>query len=217
METTTVNQGSDNKLSAIERALAAAKARKAAQAAAQPSAAEEKPVAKKEKAPKAPREDKSAARVEKQAQIAREREERKAARAEKKTTKAAAAAETRKPAHMKKVERAAAKLPALNDSAQLLFNEAVGNFSADQLTAIALHLQHHNRVAATQRAVATKLEVGMQVRITGGEPRFVGKTGTVSEVRRIRRYVEVPGVSKPVYVFTSDVEAVAASEEASAA
>jgi len=211
MDNTITTDTTDNKLSAIERALAAAKARKAAKAQVSEdlTPAEEKP--KREKAVKAQPEqkpskkDKAAARAEKQAQLLRDRDARKAAREEKKAAKAASTVDVRKPAHMKKVERAASKLPALNDSAQLLFSEAVTNFSADQLTAIALHLQHHNRVMATQRAVATKLEVGMQVQITGGEARFVGQVGTVDEVRRIRCYVTVPGFKNRVYCFTSDV------------
>jgi transcription antitermination factor NusG len=222
METTT--DTTTNKLSAIEKAIAAAKARKAAAQSVQPAAAERAAEApKKERTPKAAKEPKDdsiraaskaardAERAVKKAQLDADREARKAARASKKATKASEKQDAaRKPAHMKKVERAAAKLPPLNDSAQLLFSEAVGNFSADQLTAIALHLQHHNRVMATQRAVSTKLEVGMQVRIIGGDPKFVGLTGTVDEVRRIRCYVSVPGQKNRIYSFTSDVEVVEA-------
>jgi hypothetical protein len=36
----------------------------------------------------------------------------------------------------------------------------------------------------------------------------VGQTGTVSKAQRIRCYVEIPGVNKPVYLFTSDVETI---------
>ena len=89
---------------------------------------------------------------------------------------------------------------------QLTFNEVTTNFSAEQITALALHLQHFNRVKATERALNQKIEAGMSVRIIGGDPKYIGMTGTVSKAQRIRCYVEVPGIKKPVYLFTSDVE-----------
>ena len=143
----------------------------------------------------------AAARAARQAQLKAEREARKAAKANDR--------QTGKPAHMKKVERAASKLPVLNDQMQLTFNEVTTNFSAEQITALALHLQHFNRVKATERALSQKVETGTSVRIIGGDPKFIGMTGTVSLARRIRCFVEVPGVKKPVYLFTSDVEVLA--------
>jgi hypothetical protein len=233
------------KLSAIDLAIAAAKARKASRVqvddestpfesapkASKPRAAkapsEPKPKAAPKRAAKATSDDAAkahriaervAAKAEremKQAQILQEREARKAAREAERAAKAAAKP-VRKPAHMKKVERAAAMLPRLSDDSQLQVNEIVANFSADQITAIALHLQHHNRVAATQRSVTVSdnLEIGNTVRIIGGDPRYIGMTGTVDTVRRIRCFVNVPGVRKPVYCFIADVEQVADAAEA---
>jgi hypothetical protein len=69
----------------------------------------------------------------------------------------------------------------------------------------------------TFRAGASnKVEAGNTVTIISGDARYVGKTGTVSKAQRIRCYVEIPGVSKPVYLFTSDVEVMAAAEQAQA-
>jgi hypothetical protein len=111
--------------------------------------------------------------------------------------------------HMKKVANAASKLPQMNDYAQTVFDELTVNLSAEQLTAIALHLQHHNRIKSTQRSVGSAISVGSSVKIIGGDPRFHGMSGTVIEARRIRCFVDVPGFKKPVYCFISDVEPLA--------
>ena len=205
METQTDNL--NTKLSAIDKALAAAQARKAAkegmpkEASASTDKPAKTPKVKVDSADKAAAKlAKDAARQARQAQLKAEREARKAAKAEAKASG--------KPAHMKKIDRAASKLPALNDQMQLTFNEVTSNFSAEQITALALHLQHFNRVKATERALGQKLEAGMLARIIGGDPKFIGMTGTVIKAQRIRCYVEVPGAKKPVYLFTSDVEVV---------
>lgn len=122
--------------------------------------------------------------------------------------KASKAVDTR-PAHMKKVENAAARLPQLGAVAQGTLDEIVRTLNSEQLTALALHIQHHNRVQATQRATAgVELKVGQVVRIIGGDPKYIGLTGSIETLRRIRCFVTVPGVNKPVYVFTSEVEPV---------
>lgn len=211
METQTDNL--NTKLSAIDKALAAAQARKAAKEGITMDATEKQ--SKPAKAPKAKpdatakaaeKAAKDAARQARQAQLKAEREARKAAKAAEKSSG--------KPAHMKKIDRAAGKLPQLNDQMQLTFNEVTTNFSAEQITALALHLQHFNRVKATERALGQKLEAGALARIIGGDPKFIGMTGTVIKAQRIRCYVEVPGVKKPVYLFTSDVEVVSSPSAA---
>ena len=201
----------NTKLSAIDRALAAAQARKAAKESNGDSAPASKPsspkvkIAKDDVAKATAKSLQNEARQARQAQIKADREARKAAKAAEKANG--------KPAHMKKIDRAASKLPALNDQMQVTFNEVTTNFSAEQITALALHLQHFNRVKATERALGQKVEAGLQVRIIGGDPKFIGMTGTVAKAQRIRCFVEVPGIKKPVYLFTSDVE-VMASEAA---
>lgn len=212
---TTQNDSLDNKLSAIDRALAAAAARKAAKAAAH-SEASGTLVMNEPTSPKAPVAKVAVAKVAKKDDAARaQRDAERAAsaavrKAEREARREAKAKETvgKKPAHMKKVENAASKLPALNAAATLLFNEAIVNFSAEQLTALALHIQHFNRVKATERAIGQRVETGSRVRIMGGDPKFIGREGVVSLARRIRCFVDVPGVKKPVYLFTSDVQVV---------
>jgi hypothetical protein len=50
------------------------------------------------------------------------------------------------------------------------------------------------------------LVVGQFVTVTGGDARFIGMTGTLEKVQRIRCYVRIEGQEKPHYCFTSDVE-----------
>lgn len=186
------------KLSAIDKALAMAKARK--------SAKEEATVSEtstvKQKISTADRAtlkaNRDAERAARKLAIAQQREARKAARL-------ATHGDGQTP-HMKKIEKAAAALPKMSDATQLSFNEITSNLSAAQITALSLHLQHFNRVKATERALTQTLDVGQQVRIISGVQKYIGMTGTVDRAQRIRCFVTIPGVSKPVYLFTSDVE-----------
>lgn len=200
---------SDN-LSAIDKALNAAKNKKAlkngeAPVAATASEGTEAPVSTKR--PKLSEEDKKA-RDEKRAA---ERAEAKAKRDAEREAKRAAKAANAKPAHMSKVEKAAAKLPAMNDEAKAEFDRITCNFSAAQIAAIAEHLQHFNRTKATERALSQKLTEGSVVTIVSGDPKYIGKSGTVSKAQRIRCYCTIEGVAKPVYLYTSDVEVVTAA------
>jgi hypothetical protein len=173
----------DVNLSKIEEVIAAARARKAARD------GEVLEVPK----PKITPEERS----ERKKQMNEEREQRKQSKVQKNKDKAV---------HMAKIDKAAAKLPPLVGMAETTFTEIIANFSAAQVAAIALHLQHYNRLKSTELAVKSKVETGMSVKIRGGNPRFIGCVGTVVEARRIRCFVDVPGVRKPVYCFTSDVE-----------
>lgn len=213
MQTTT---DSTTKLSAIDKALAAAKARAAAKAniegdsptpkakADQPA---KEPKVKKETAPNAAKQQKKEA-VE--ATRAAAKEKRDAERDARRAAKASDAG-SKKSAHMKKVEKAGSKLPQLNSAAQEHFNELTTNFSRAQLAAMALHLQHFNRVKATEMAAGRSYKQGQSVRIVGGDPKFIGMQGTIDSARPLRCFVNVPGVRKPVYLFTSDIEPVEAA------
>lgn len=207
---------SDQTVSAIDKALQAVKNRKNVKAAAGTAegatAAVATPKAPKEAKPKMSDEDKAA-------KLALRETERAAKKAERDTARAAKIAErnaSRSPAHMKKVQKAAEKLTALGTAAELIFNEATANLPGAELAALATHIQHFNRVKATERALNQNLEVGQSVNIVGGDPRFIGKSGTLAKVQRIRCYVTVEGLNKPVYLFTSDVALVATESTAAA-
>jgi len=234
MQTETIDQ-SNTKLSAIDRALAAAKARKASAEAAgftTPTVPASKPKAKAAAAPKAEKKPKKEAaddraarkaqltaerlarRAEKAAAEAAAKAERAAAREAKREAKraaAAAAAAGKGPAHMKKVEKARAKCPPMNEAATRLFNEATANFSAEQLDAIAQHILVHNRATATIRATQLEpLPLGSTVKITGGDRKYIGVTGKVVASQRLRAKVKVPGTDKLVYIYNGEAEVVEA-------
>lgn len=205
-------------LSAIDRALAAAKSRRAqkeaggeaevtensASSVAAPEAAAKPVLTDEQRAEKKLKRE--AEKHVKMVALEAQRTARKADKAEKRATKVRVSADGR-PVHMKKIATAAAKLPQLNSDAQLAFNDLTTNFSGGQLTALALHLAHHNRIVSTQRAATINLKVGRTVSIVGGDHRFIGKIGVISKVQRIRCYVTIPGMEKPYYCFTSDVTA----------
>lgn len=199
---TTTDTNTTKQLSAIDLAIAAAKARKAAKG----ESTDDTPAAKKPKVKTDPAFEKEQRKHANDELRAAAKAKREAEREERRSRRAAQAQEKAgRPAHMKKVNRAAEKLPGLNEDASRAFDEITTNFSAEQISAIALHLQHFNRAKATERALTQKVEVGSRVRIMGGDPKFIGQVGTVSNVRRIRCFVDVPGSKKPVYLFTSDV------------
>lgn len=217
----------DDNTTAIDAAIAAAKARKAAKNnpteestatdAVESTTPGEKPARKArivgpkpEKEPKKPRqtdEEKAAKKATRDAERESKKETRQQLRAEKLAVKAA----DKKPAHMEKVLKAASRLPSLTETASRFLNEVTVNLSAADLTALALHIQHFNRVKATHRALSQRVGVGDSVRIVSGDTRYVGQAGVVSKAQRIRCYVEVPGAKKPVYLFTSDVEILSAA------
>lgn len=211
MKPTKSNPTADG-ISAIDAAIANAKARRATKTGT-PVTASDATVSPATTAAKRPRltdEEKTARAAQKDVERAAAKTARDAKRAAKKAQKDA----DRKPAHMSKVDKAFAKLPVLGELATSMFGDITANFSRDQVAALALHLQHFNRVKATERALNQKVEAGATVTIVGGDPRYVGKTATVTKAQRIRCYVSIEGVAKPVYLFTSDVEVQAAAATA---
>lgn len=203
-------------ISKIDAAIAAAKARKAArEAALQEAAQAPQDSAVSESGDSSDTssshelsdaDKRQSNRAAKKAMILADREARKAAKqAERSAKKETKVAQRSGPAHMSKVDKAAAKLPTLTSEAKALLDDCTSQLHPDQLAALALHIQHINRVNATQRALSTKIEAGTAVQIVGGDPKFIGHTGVVFKAQRIRCYVTVPGVNRPVYLFTSDV------------
>ena len=196
----------NTKFSAIDKALAAAQARKAAKEGtevalkARPSKPKGEKIKVDDAAKAAAKSAKEEARRQRQEQLKQQRDARRAA-------KMAERGEAKTP-HMKKIEKAAAALPVMSVIAQAFFGDITTNLSAEQVTSLALHLQHFNRVKATERALEQELEAGQQVRIVGGPTKYVGKIGTVDRAQRIRCFVNIPGVRKSVYLFTSDVETI---------
>lgn len=200
----------DQNVSEIDKALNAAKARKAQKGSNAVPAT-----------PKAPSEPKRARltdeeKASRQATKDADRASRKATRAAVRAAKLAERTAGKSPAHLRKVMKAGERLPMLTEQAQLIFNEATASLPAVSLAALALHIMHFNRANSTKRALDQKLVIGQAVRIVGGESRFIGQTGTVAKSQRIRAYIDVPGVKKPVYVFTADCEVINDQAQATA-
>lgn len=145
-------------------------------------------------------EDKERFRLEREeakTQKAQARAERKAAKESERPQKAA---------HMTKVEKARARLPELTSDLADRYQTLVSSgASLNDLENLAAHLSTYVRAERTRLAVEQTLVVGQGVKVVGGDPRYVGHVGTVEKVQRIRCYVNLPGVDKPVYLFTSDV------------
>lgn len=194
---------SDVKMTGIDIALAAAKARKAMK---ESAGILDSTAVKIPRAIDPAKEiERAAAKSIKFAQLEAEREERRVAREELKAERGGKP--TKGPAHMKKVERALSKLPPLNESAVEEFKSMVANFGVYELEKFALHLQHYSRTQKTIRAAqGERLPLGASVTITGGEPRFVGLQGKVIHAQKLRAKVAVDGFKKPVYIYTGEAK-----------
>lgn len=184
-------------ISAIDKAIAAAQARKAAK---------ESGLAVNTQSAKQP-----VSRQTRDLEKERTRQEKKIAREVARLAKQEERSSNRVP-HMRKVEKAASLLPPLGN-AQASFDEITSTFSAAEISALAAHLQHFNRTKATERALTQPVTQGSRVRIISGDRRFVGLTGEVTKAQRIRCYVAISGREKPVYLFTSDVELLVEEEQ----
>lgn len=188
----------DKKQTSIDRALAAAKARAAAKTG---SELEEQPRAKSPRAKTAP----EFAKAQRTEALKAAREASKAARAAGKSPDGVEG----RPTHMKKVDRARSKCPPLSQDAEALFASATANLSLPQVDALSQHLAVHVRAGRTLRAVSiSQLPLGANVRITGGEAKYIGAVGTVVHSSSLRAKVEVPGLSKLVYIYTGEAEPV---------
>ncbi len=203
------NKLNDQDVTDIDKALAAAKARKAAKAGGTAT-----PATPTEKKPKITDEERAA----RTALLEQQRAERKATKEQARAAKLAERQNGKQPAHMRKVMKAAEKLSPLSQAAELLLNEATTNLTQAELASLASHIAHFNRTKATERALTSTVEIGQSVEIVGGDPRYVGKRGTVVKSQRIRCYVNIPGENnRPIpgveesgiYFFISEVAPVA--------
>jgi len=142
------------------------------------------------------------------------KEEAKAIKAEERAKKKLEKEANKPPKHQAKLDRARSKLPELAPVAQEMFDTLVQDYTPEHLEGLSAHLAFHVRQQQTHAAVQTELKVGQTVRIKSGNQKHLGKVGVVSSSQRIRCYVTIPNVDKDVYLFTSDVEPVAANDVA---
>lgn len=110
-----------------------------------------------------------------------------------------------------KLEKARSLLTQLSPEAQAVYESVINNASLQNIdvTAISQHLSFYVRERATLAALNDKsnqvLKVGTQVRIVGGDPRFVGEVGELTKVARIRGFVKSASFDNPIYVMLSDI------------
>lgn len=152
--------------------------------------------------------DRAAAKAKRDEERAAKKAARDKERAEKKAAKEAA----KTPAHLGKVDKAGAKLPTLDESGKEAFDLVTSaNLTEGQMATLVAHLAHFNRRRATIRSLSTKLEVGQTVTIVSSDrdPRLIGRTGTITQVRKIRVLVNIGG-KRDAYLFTADVAPIAA-------
>lgn len=119
-----------------------------------------------------------------------------------------------------KIDKLRAKLPVL-DSTLVDLPERFSALDSQQLLTVRSYLDFETKrrsalEAAHVREAVPTLEVGDKVLINYClNSKFVGRVGTVTNVRRIRAFVEVPGERAQAYVFISNLEKVGNVEASS--
>jgi hypothetical protein len=115
------------------------------------------------------------------------------------------ASKTRKPAHLAKIEKFEAQLPPVSDDAAIVLSHLVG-LSTTDINIVIAHATAALRKRSVLASSAKSVEVGQPVRIVSHQDsRYIGLVGTVSQVQRIRAYVDTTD-GREVYCFISDLE-----------
>jgi hypothetical protein len=194
----------ETQVTELDRALAAAKARRNAlnakvDIALKPKAQVEPLTPEQKVARKAERKAISEARKVKSEAA---RTEKRALREAKRAAKVAAVGDA--PKRSSKLERAASRLPELDEVTASVLSSTT-ELTRKQLVALAEHISYRAREIGTVSAkeVAVELKVGDLVNIN--LPGYEGVVGTLDKVQHIRCYVRVPNEKKPVYLFKTDV------------
>lgn len=196
----------DESITAIDKAVQAQQARKAGKAGgtAAEGAASATEADKKKRTVLTPQE-----RLDRAAQLEKDRADRAQKRRDDSQTKKDAAQATRGTPHMSKVEKAGKGLAPMDGDTQALFDEIKGGLGGAQIDVLIAHLAFHSRSEATKGSLTVKLEEGMNVRITSGPAKLIGKEGTVTKAQRIHCFVDFGG-TKPAYLFNYNVEVIPA-------
>lgn len=216
--------------SLLDRQLAAAQQRMKEKRAAQKAGEEQeattssgKPAASRDEVQaqiKADREERARVKAELAAKLDGQKADKQKAKEEKKAAKLAKLAEEKaqksgSPSHLKKVAKARAKCPKLDARSTKAFDDVIAmGLDVGQLTALSAHLAVQAREMQTVSAAASKpLVLGSTVRITGGNPKFVGLVGEVVYSHKLRAKVQVDGFKDPLYIYTGEAVAVEAKSE----
>jgi len=104
-------------------------------------------------------------------------------------------------------EKRANSLPILSEGAAEIieFIRSAG-LNPVELAALAAHTRHMADAAARSEAPAIKLNVGDAVIIARAQhPRYAGKVGIITDLRKVRAFVSVPGEKIDAYAFVVDL------------
>lgn len=154
-------------------------------------------------------------KAQQDAQTAEERSQKAAERA---AAKEAKAKNERQPNYLVKIEKLRSRLPEVTEQVKNIAEQfSCHDFTDADLTALGAYLgfeQRRRGILASANPPAT-VAVGDTVRITNCVNRkFIGLTGTVEKVRRIRAFVRVEGFNVPAYTFVSDLQVVSSVSDA---
>ena len=107
-----------------------------------------------------------------------------------------------------KLEKARAKLSLLTEKQEETIAQLKSEYSLPEILQLIEHLQFHTREVGLTKAMssAAPINVGDKVEIIDGTPHYVGRVGIVIKSQRIRCYVQLDDVEKPVYLYTTDVK-----------
>lgn len=145
------------------------------------------------------------ARAEKKAAKSAEKDSVKAEKAAiREAKKAEKAARPAKVPHLARLEKNV-RLPDITPELAELVNQ-VSALSAPEISAVIAHVQKNYRAKQIVASNDLEVNVGDTVKIVSGNSDVLGLIGIVSDVHRIRAYVEVPGTERPVYVYLADLE-----------
>lgn len=113
--------------------------------------------------------------------------------------------------HATKIAKALAALPELGSSEQTVLDAllALGAEGVAKVTAHAETLLRQAAVTSAALGKAPELNIGDYVRVVGGtDPRFLGREGTVSEVKKVRCKVDLGNGKAPLYLFRAEVQVI---------
>lgn len=122
--------------------------------------------------------------------------------------------------HATKIAKALAALPELNTNEQTVLDTLL-SLGAEGVAKVTAHAETLLRQAAVTSAAlgqAPALNIGDYVRVVGGtDPRFLGREGHITEVKKVRCKVDVGNGKAPLYLFRSEVEVISKAEVSAAA
>jgi hypothetical protein len=122
-------------------------------------------------------------------------------------------------AYDKTIVNSEARLPPISSLGRGLVALAVNNMDPKEVAVLAMHLNHTLREASINdsRKAAENggIEKGTYVRlarVSTVAAKFEGMVGVVQQISKLRCYVKLRGIAKPLYVYMAEVEKLTAAQ-----